>query len=170
MSKWQQVKTLMRGLAYFGTGIVLIIGSLVMLGVILEALTTSYYTIDGQMPVFVKWTPLFIMLVAIGWGAYFINKGINIAGRLFFYLLGETTCKILQLHRLPHKVAFIFGGIIALAGLVIICVEFGSIFIADELTINHPTVALIGIVFIFLGIATVEYTAAKREQELATKL
>lgn len=165
MSKWQQAKTLMTGVAYFLTGIFLIIGSLVMLGVIIDTLIASYGV--TTMPELVRWTPLFFMLVAVGWGAFLIYKGIVKAGGLFFYLLGKATYKLLQLHRVPYKVACLLGVVIALAGFVIICVEVGPAFMADE--VPQPTVALIGIVLILLGIATMGYTIAKHEQESATK-
>lgn len=170
MAKWQQVKIVLQGWAYFGTGIVLILGGLVMLGIIMDELATSYYIIDGQMPILIEWTPLFLMLVVIGWGAYFINKGIKTAGRLFFYLLGKATCKILQLHRVSYKAAILSGGAIALAGFVIICAKMGPAIFADELPITPPTVVLVGIALILMGVAIVEYIATERHQELATKI
>lgn len=158
----------MTGLAYLATGMILILGSLVMLGLIMGAITNSYYVVDGQMPTLVAWFPFFFLLVGVGWGAFAIYKGVDTAGRLSLHLLGGAVSRIFQLHRASYKFAILFGGIVAMTGFVIVCVEVAPEIFADTLP-GDPTMAIVGIALIFLGVATVEYTAAKREQELATK-
>ena len=83
MTKWQQAKTLMLGIAYLATGIALIMGMLMGLGPIMDW-GVQVYTAEA-MPLAISLIPALLLLVAIGWGAFFMHKSIKVAGGLFFY-------------------------------------------------------------------------------------
>lgn len=179
MSKWQQAKIVMQGLAYFGTGIVLILGGLVMLGAIMSALI-SYYGM--AMPMVVRLTPLFIMLVVIGWGAFFIYKWSVTSAGLLLYLIGKATYRILGLHRLDDRIALRIGVAIAMIGFIILCIEVGPQIAANGLfgesstLVAHPSTLVIGAIILLWGIGITGYVSTQyrekkaREQELATKI
>ena len=121
------------------------------------------------MPMLVKLTPLFVLLLMVGWGAFALHKGITIAGGLFFYLIGKATYIVLRLHHLSYKRVVSLGASLALVGFIMACVDMGPIFVRDELLTGYHPVTLVGAILIILGIATVGYVSTKREQELATK-
>lgn len=156
-------KELWVGTAYLATGVLLIIGSLVMLGLIIDAIMNSYYMADGQVPTLVAWFPLFFVLISVGWGGYFIWKSTNtLAPSIAFYLIGKAGYKVLSLHRLSIRRRKAIAALIILVSLVVVFIEIipaGIKVFGDPvlLEIEHPNIALIGVVAIIVSMAIGSY-------------
>lgn len=159
MSKWEMAKTLMIGMAYLLTGLALILGILVALGPIMDALVKLC---GMAMPLWISLIPLLVTFVGVGWGAYFIWKSaMGRAPGVAFYLIGKAGYKVLALRHISVRRRRGIGILVTLVGLVMVCVEIIPagirIFSTDTISLAHPLVALAGLVAIIVSIAIVEY-------------
>lgn len=159
MSKWVMAKTLMVGTAYSATGVALILGTLIALGLVIDHLAGLYPT---TMPLWISLVPLLITLVGVGWGAFFIWKStMGRAPGVAFYLIGKAGYKIFALHRITAHQRKGIGALITLVGLIIVCVEAipAGIRLISESTISvaHPFIALLGLIAIIVSMAIAGY-------------
>ena len=160
MSKWEMAKPLMAGIAHLATGVALMIGALMGLGIAMDFLVEAYP--DGSMPVAVSLIPLLLLLVGVGWGGFFIWKStMGRAPSIALYLVGKVGYKILGLHRVSIRWRKRGGALVALAGIIMVCAELVPAMIRTfpepPMSVTHPTIVLIGGVAVLLSMAIAVY-------------
>ena len=168
MNKREMAKELWGGFAYLVTGVALIIGTLVGLGIMIESLAQPYT--ETTMPTLVSLIPLLVTLVGVAWGGYFIWKAcMGPAPGLAFYLIGKAGYKMFGLHRVRTRRRKGIAALIILIALVVFCVEIIPASIKagfDPLLLEprHLHVALISVLVVILGMAIGGYDPEETTQ------
>lgn len=132
----RQLQVIFNGWAYLITGVSLIFGSLIFLGVMIDALTKANLDV---FPELAQAAPLIMMFVSIGWGAYFIWKGIPGLDATL-----DVICRLADrviLNRVNGRVRILVGASLFLAGFISFAVAGVSATIGDAIT---TTIMMLG--------------------------
>lgn len=148
----EKLGIVLKPVAYIGTGMALIIGSLVALGMMIDHLAAFYQ--EGPLPWAVEWVPSLLMIVGVGWGAYFIWKG-TMAYDAGYTVLRDGADKVL-LHRLSHHNRIVIGTPLVIAG-VVICIIVMIRFFLTGLEVDRVSPAdigrlVLGLALVFIGL------------------